>query len=414
MADPNLLDDEEKAPAKEAPKAPEQKPANPSPTPSQPAATNGAERVAIRDWQGEIWPLNTPMGRMLENTALGEGVRPDYVTQSEIDALNKKGPELLNTDVATDNKSKQAPSGSFYQQGLLPVKKMQQALINLSKDIASHNIMNVEDRTTTKGHLLNGSNAFLNFLVTSYANTAKTTGKQLVDTDEKQPVRMDTAKINDNFKGMLNTINRIGTPGTEKAPDGNWGPRTNNALKQIYSLAYTLSKVAEDMGIELSRMYTEQDLAELYTNIPAEPNQINLNEKLKRAEIIASNLDKLRGLYDSFREKIFNNPTYNAHISQAKPLFVRDNSKPIGPALNKYEQSLYEKHKSTELDVSLNGQKVTIMPFNLLSMDNFKKFLNSKAQMVGIAPEQLDAINKGDKMLLNKFLMEVSDGLGKE
>jgi hypothetical protein len=390
--------------------------------------------VAIKDLMGEVWPLDSAMGRMLENTARENGVRPDYVSQQELDAYNAKPqrstpietvktPDGKTVKVETDfnivNKqpgTSPASSGesAFYQQGLTPVKQMQQALINLSRDIASHNIMDVADRTTSKGDLLTGSNPFLNFLVSSYMNVAKTTGKQLVNTDEKQPVRMDTAKLNDNFKGVLQTITRIGTPGAERAPDGNWGPRTNNALKQIYSLAYALTKVTEDMGVQLSSMYNEQDLLEFYNNIPQEPTQINVHEKVKRAAVLAKNLDKLRALYDSFRETIFNNPTYKAHISQEKPLFVKKHEQAIGPALNKYEQSLYQKHKATEIDISLNGRMTTIMPYNLSSMDAFKKFLNSKAQTVDITPEQLDAIKKGDKMILNTFLMEVADGLNKE
>lgn len=390
--------------------------------------------VAIKDLMGEIWTLDSAMGRMLENTAREHGVRPEYVTQQELDAHNAKaqqpsvqtikGPDGKEVKVETDFNIVNKPEGqpatptndtsAFYQQGLAPVKQMQQALVNLSKDIASHNIMDAADRTTAKGDLLTGSNPFLNFLVSSYMNVAKTTGKQLVNTDEKQPVRMDTAKMNDNFKGVLQTITRIGTPGSERAPDGNWGPRTNNALKQIYSLAYALTKVTEDMGVKLSSMYGEQDLLEFYNNIPQEPNQINVHEKVKRAAVLAKNLDKLRALYDSFRETIFNNPTYKAHISQEKPLFVKKHDQPIGPALNKYEQSLYQKHKSTEIDIALNGRMTAIMPYDLSSMDTFKKFLSSKAQIVGITPEQLDAIKKGDKMVLNTFLMEVADGLNKE
>lgn len=400
---------------------------------TRPSLSDANAPVGIKDLMGEIWPLNSAMGRMLENTAKENGVRPEYVTQKEWDAHNSKPNQQVETVKTPDGKDvkvetdfnvvhknqpeQAAPSSDsshFYQQGLLPIKQMQQAIINLSKDIASHNIMDVADRTTAKGDLLTGSNPFLNFLVSSYMNVAKTTGKQLVNTDVKQPVRMDTAKINDNFKGVLETLTRIGTPGSERAADGNWGPRTNNALKQIYSLAYALTKVTEDMGVQLSSMYGEQDLAEFYNSIPADPTKLNINDKIQKASVLAKNLDKLRALYDSFRDKIFNNPNYKAHISQEKPLFVRKNQQPLAPALNKQELSLYTKHKATELDVTLNGQAVTIMPYNLSSMDAFKKFINSKSKIAGISPQQIDAINKGDKMLLNQFLMEVADGLNKE
>src|SRR5262249_24464319 len=98
-------------------------------------------------------------------------------------------------------------------------------------------------------------------------------------------------------------------------------------------------------------------------------------------------------------------------ITQETPLMVKKQTSQA-QELDKNEQDLYERHKSTELDVSLNGKLTTVMPFNLTSMHNFKKFLNSKKGL--LSPEQLDAVNKNDPMTINKFLLEVSDKLGEE
>jgi hypothetical protein len=388
MANPNLLDDEVPKPAQSkvtpvTQAAPQQM--------SNPPANTQRVATGVKDLVGEVWPINSAMGRKLIDAAEDAGVKPDYVYDEQLgkptDTISgpakRTGPGLLDD-------AHQSPS--FLAQGLQPVKQMQQAIIDLSKDISSENLVNNSS-----------SDAFLNFLVNAYMNTAKTTGKQSPDVNAKH----------DNFKFMLQTITRIGGQGKEQVPDGKWGPKTNNALQQIYSLAYALMQVVKAMGKELGG-YTEQDLVELYNNIPKQVENVDINEKVERSSILAKNINKLRALYDDFREKIFNHPTYSAHISQQKPLYIKKNQKSVGPALDDREKSLYEQHKSTELDVTLNGKQITIMPYNLSSLENFKKFLVSKGNMVGISPEQLKVVNSGDKTLLSHFLTQISNELNKE
>lgn len=305
------------------------------------------------------------------------------------------------------NNSPQTHNNEFYQHGNAPIVAMQQALVNLSKDMASHNIHDVADRTTDKGELVSGSNPFMTFLVTSYLNKAKTSGKQLVNTDLKQPVRMDTAKENDNLKGVLNTINRIGTPGTEQRPDGVWGPRTNNALKQIYALAYAMMELKKDMGLTVEG-YSDSDLEELHSLVPDDINTVkNINEKVSKALGITKNLNKLRGLYDNFRETVLNDPNYRAHIAQEKPLVV-EKAKAAQTQLSDYEAKVYEQNKSTQFNINIDGKPVAVMPYDLSNMQAFKKFCNRSG---AFAPEEIAALNKDDKAALNKCLMQVIDGL---
>lgn len=413
MAKPNLLDIKPDTTPK---------PVHPASLPivNKPESTN-KQPTGIRDWKGEEWSLDSAMGRMLENTALQNGVKPNYVyntTQTmlpsnviESGSINIIPKEKRQKSEIANQSENVATPDSFYQQGLSPIKAMQQALINISQDISSHNIHSVSDRYSKEDEgsrdLLTGANAFMNFMVNNYMNKAKTTGKQLVNTDIRQPTRMDTAKPNDNFKGVLDTIQRIGTPGQEHKPDGNWGSRTNNALKQVYSLAHALMGVINDMGLQLDS-YTDKDLEELYNLIPPDITKVSINEKVQKAGIIAKNLDKLRGLYDTFRESILNNKTYRAHIVQEKPLTISKQQTTV-PSLSDYEKSLYEKYKATEIDATLNGKKITVMPYNLTSMDNFKKFLNSKKNI--LTQEELVAVNNNDQQTINKFLIEIATGL---
>jgi hypothetical protein len=303
-----------------------------------------------------------------------------------------------------------APSAAFYQHGNKPIIAMQQALINFSRDIAS-NAIDVTDRTTDKGEFLTGSNPFMNFLVTSYLNKARVSGKQLVDTDLRQPTRMDSAKKNDNFKGVLATINRIGTPGgpgTEQRPDGIWGPRTNNALKQVAGLAHTMLEVKKDMGLGISG-YSETDLAQLQSAIPDDINSLkNINEKVAKAIVIAKSLDKLRALYDDFRETILKNPTYSAHISQAKPLVVEKGKNP-NITLTDQDVRSYVEHKNIPFTINIDGKPTTIMPYNLSNVTAFQQFY---AKSLNVPVADLGAPGEKDMTkALSEFLSKVINGL---
>jgi hypothetical protein len=382
----------------------------PTPPAAPPAApTASKEPIAVRDLMGEEWPINSARGLQEVSNATENGQKPDYVY--EVAPATSQHAPAQKAPAVPGQQSVPQGNGGFYQQGLAPVKAMQQALINLSRDIASHSIQSVQDRHSKgddpSGDLLNGANSFMNFMVSNYMNKAKATGKQLVNTDIGQPVRMETSKENDNFKGILDTIRRIGGQGKEQSPDGDWGVRTNNALQQVYSLAHALMSIVADMGLHLTG-YGEGDLGELYAAIPKDITKVSLNDKVGMANIITKNLDKLRGLYDSFRETILDNPTYAAQISQAKPLVIRKAKAGTNP-LNDGEKNAYEQYKSTELDATLNGKKVVVMPYDLFSMDNFKKFLNKYKS--ALSPEELVAVNKGDNQTISKLLGEVSTGL---
>jgi len=304
-------------------------------------------------------------------------------------------------------KTPATPSGAFYEHGNKPIVAMQQALINFAKDISSNNI-DVADRNTEKGEFLTGSNPFMNFLVTSYLNKAKVSGKQFVDTDLRQPTRTDTAKDNDNFKGVLATINRIGTPGAEQRPDGIWGPRTNNALKQVAGLAHTMLEVKKDMGLGISG-YSDTDLSELQSAIPNDINSVkNINDKISKAMIIAKSLDKLRALYDDFRETILNNQTYRAHIAQEKPLVVEKGKSPQITLTDQDVQS-YVAHKNIPFTINIDGIPTTIMPYNLSNKEAFQKFyaksLNVPVADLGVPGE------KDMTKALSEFLSKVINGL---
>lgn len=297
-------------------------------------------------------------------------------------------------------------------QSISSVKAMQQAVINFARYVANHQIHSVPDRQTTKGETLTGSNPFMNFLVSAYMNKAKTQGKQLVNTDEKQPTRMETSKELDNFKGVLQSIGRIGSHGTEQKPDGIWGERTNSALKNIYALAFALVSVQNDMNIQISN-YTDKDLSELYNNIPQDITNLDTSKKAILATALAKNIDKLRALYDNFREKVLNNQTYQAQIAQEKPLMSNKNEvKSISQVLSKEEQDTLEQNQNSLLNTKINGRDVVIKPSVFSSLDAFKEFLKNASKSGALSEQELaNALSDNGNELLQHYLKEAGENI---
>ena len=290
---------------------------------------------------------------------------------------------------------KTTDTSAFYQQGVAPIKAMQEAMIKLAYDVGNHQIHDNPD-----------AGAFMNFLVTNYANQATPTGKQTIQTktDIGQPLAQQVAKTpNDNFKGFINSMSQLGTVGTRNKADGIWGEMTNNALKQIYSLANLLLKVQQDMGFDVSAY--ETIINELQSNIPATTKGININDLIQRANIITPDLLKLRALYDNFREKVLNDPNYAAQIKQEKPLLAATTSEKQKP----FPVQGYEQHKNTPVYIRINGQGLYIYPSNLDSVENFKKFLAIPTNLAAfkLSPEEQKLLDKNDSNTINKMLITV-------
>lgn len=312
----------------------------------------------------------------------------------------------------TFNKNKKQESKQLSEQPIQSVKKMQQLLINVASNISNHQIHDVEHRVDEHGNALAGSDPFMNFLVSNYINKAKPLGKQLINTDVNMPTRMDTSKYNDNLKGILQSIKRIGTPGVEQSPDGIWGPRTNNALKQIYALAYMMVSLIKDMELSINN-YSEADLANFHNDIPEDQSKLNLNQQNKAAEVLINDLNKFINMYNEFREIIFTNPKYSSLISQEKPLMIDTGKPKQSNELNLQEQELYNQLKAVQVNAMINGQKVAITPYDLSSMSNFKKFLlrNNNLEAFQLSEEEKSAFEKNDTNLLNKLVGQVLSGL---
>jgi hypothetical protein len=261
-----------------------------------------------------------------------------------------------------------APSASP-QRGYSPrysgVKAMQQAILHFGDVLSKNYLMSANDPTRA-------SDPFGSFLVNQYVNNEKVVGKQFVNVDLREPLRSGTAIKNVDLRGIVSTIKRIGTPGSEGSADGIWQTRTNNSLKQIYAVAAALVQLQKDLGIQIEG-YDDKDLAELKENIPDTYLHLD-NTVLERAAKITANINKLTNYYLNFEKTFLNNEQYKSLITNSKPLFTHKSSLQLTPEEEKMAND-YRNLKAKIPGVNLDGHPVSL--YDIASLTNFKTFLEN-------------------------------------
>lgn len=252
-----------------------------------------------------------------------------------------------------------------------PIMEMQKVILDFANKVSQEGIAdsNFSPDSDKDGRYLGGTDAFGQFLANTYMQG--TAGKQLVNTDLSMPTRMDTATNNFSLKNIISTMKRVGKPGSENSADGNWGARTNNALKQIVAFGTAMFSLLSDMGLKVN--YNRDDLNKIAQNIPQNPYAVSPVQKNKMASEITPLIKTLSNFYETFKKFVLDHPEYKQQIDQNKPFYtLKSNIEPLSAE----EQKTYDKNKTADLTgIQINGVPVTLM--NLTDMDSFKRFLNS-------------------------------------
>lgn len=168
---------------------------------------------------------------------------------------------------------------------------------------------------------LGGSDPFGNFLVQHYVK-GDPVGQQYLNVDVSgNKARSDASIENLNIRGILDTIKRIGTPGAEKAVDGIWQVRTNNALKNIFALTSGMLKFAQAMKLQVGG-YTEDALKDFASKIPTSYTALKTpNDVAEAAKQITPHIKAITKFFESLKAAVFNKPELRKFIDQ-KEAFV--------------------------------------------------------------------------------------------
>lgn len=277
-----------------------------------------------------------------------------------------------------------------------------------------------------------GRDAFSNFLVNSFLRGSATKGVEY-DTDPKK-TKMEDKKPSD-LKYMyivLDSLKRIGPGSKEFSTDGNWGPRTNNALRNMGAMAEALTKLGTALGME-SSAFDSSKVSGLDALIPEKDTDISYAEKAQRAPQIAALLKGVQALFTDFREQVLSNPHYRVFIDGGQPLFKVGPTKAKDPTegMAEGEKRIYEdlkanqfnsryvNHDAARFTVDIpkeyTGQrdntKLPITGGDLVSTQAFDNWVNRSSVMMGLKQSNPDSWIGIVKMILNQVREQIKTKL---
>lgn len=247
-----------------------------------------------------------------------------------------------------------------------------------------------------------GRDMFSNFMVGNYLRRANVHGVEY-DTDPKRTKMLD--KKPSDLKSMFNILDsmrRIGSEKKESVADGNWGPRTNNALRNAAAIATAISKLGGDLGME-STAFDVNKIAELNSLVPENYNDIPITDKLQRAPKITEILKGANALFKDFKQQVFMDPTYRNFIEGKAPMMTFGPQKEKGIEATEGEKliladlqqsgvrSRFVNHPdavfSVDLDEKYTGKKVPpfqITTASLISPEAFEHWINGSTILMDI------------------------------
>lgn len=149
-------------------------------------------------------------------------------------------------------------------------------------------------------------------------------------------------------------------------PDGKWGEKTNNALRNVYNFANSLLSLADDFSLK-PMSYNRQFLDQLGVGVHYK-DDLPLLKKIEYAPIITKHINSIKDLYMELRNIIYKNPTYRSVIEGQK---VEPEKKQVLPS--KVLEALNNRYK---FEVSYTTQagvaKVPILVKDISNSDNLK------------------------------------------
>jgi hypothetical protein len=271
-------------------------------------------------------------------------------------------PVAPRTAPTRESKHSEAPAARPAQPVSLSVpavKEMQKAILNIANILSSSDvtalqgnkeglekgpqsraITNQQVGAPTAGdkEYLGGNDPFGNFIVQKYLPKESVTGKQFINTDVAGGAnRMNAASLPKNLRGVIDSMKRIGTPGsagTEKSVDGIWQDRTNNALYLIADLASAMMRLITDMGIApVAGIPVIGDFVNLipksYTDMksPAEISQT--------AQKLLPYLNSIATFFTNLKPAVLDNKEIRKYVDQKEP-FAKYVKTTFPPELGKF------------------------------------------------------------------------------
>lgn len=370
------------------------------------------------------------MSEQNKKTAQAVPPPPKYRQNKVTQPAQTPGKVPQRGELSFDTTTKAKPKAYTISPDVAAVKEMQKAILDFANTAAANDVTDLQGNQ--KGQMygeqsrlgpqdmpasrdlsapednqkeyLGGSDPFGNFLTQQYIGKSDA-GRQYLNVDVAgNKNRQDHSMQDLNFRGVIDSIKRIGTPGsvgTEKSVDGIWQVRTNNALKNIYAIADGLVHFAKDMTLAIPG-YGEKELASFAALIPKEYTDVKPEERAQRAKDLTSHIKAVTGYFESFKNAVLNNKRLRAFIDQRKSFVQIPQTKASKPALDEKESKTLSTFQmqaipGVQLPFIKEPKQNWISLKELSDLDSFKGFMsrvgrnpNNQAEL----KSTLDEVNK--------------------
>lgn len=281
------------------------------------------------------------------------------------------------------------PSG--FTQGLVEVKNMQIAMQNLAyavvKDANSSLILKKPKSQVgpmSTGYQQQSKDAFNDFMAEQYIGTLDD-DKKGVQWDKSpgvvtQPGKQKTEKDVDELDAVMDTMYRVGPASNEFKPDGVWGWRTANALKNMLGFAWALLHIQGDFGLS-NKEYTLNDwnVLDKLLDYPVTGSKVGLSveDQKERAPKISAHLKKITLLYNNFRNQILAKPAFKKIIDGKKGFDTYNKSGSNKDAIFEKEQQLINSsYSNIPVKFTVNNKEITQLPLKAISnKDEYLKYM---------------------------------------
>lgn len=204
------------------------------------------------------------------------------------------------------------------------VMAMQTAIQNFAADVSKQlDIQQMLSQDPREQQEAKHRDAFGVFLTKNYMRNTKVPGvefnpdpaaRKMSDKKPDDPTRMSV---------VMDTMNRIGHETSERFIDGNWGPRTNAAVRDVYAFASGLFDMVDDINrfspqqIKLQN-YSKASLQNLEGMATAD-NSLTPAQKLEAAPLVTRHVKAIQAAYDELKDKVLQNRTYRQFIEGDVP-----------------------------------------------------------------------------------------------
>lgn len=228
------------------------------------------------------------------------------------------------TDIdALPGSKKQAP-GMSSGKVTSPIIDMQKALISLANAVTAQlNPEPLSDRSSQQGQRAEGRDSFADFIAKTYMRNGRVPAQEFSPDPDKKNIHDKEPREVSKMSWVMDTMKRIGGEKNELKVDGVWGPRTNAALRNVCAFAHGLFELASAFHAE-QNAYSQKNLEYLNESIPQKDTDINITEKISRADDITKHINGIQQMYEQLKESILQNPQYKDYIEGTKPYVTHD------------------------------------------------------------------------------------------